>query len=113
LQYPLAASVRVTCALLAPALCSYAPSYDQLDDGAASAALGFPELRQQLLQQVRNAMHSTLRSYLCNQCNYLCMVWQPLQHQQSAVDDYHMLLQHRSHCTSAAKCSAGLPNALS
>ncbi|WIA08339.1 hypothetical protein OEZ85_007780 [Tetradesmus obliquus] len=29
----------------------YAPSYDELDGGAASAALGFPELRQQLLQQ--------------------------------------------------------------
>uniref|UniRef100_A0A383VFN4 Methyltransferase type 11 domain-containing protein n=1 Tax=Tetradesmus obliquus TaxID=3088 RepID=A0A383VFN4_TETOB len=28
-----------------------APSYDELDGGAASAALGFPELRQQLLQQ--------------------------------------------------------------
>jgi hypothetical protein len=41
-----------------PALCSYAPSYDQLDGGAASAALGFPELRQQLLQQVRTR-HTT------------------------------------------------------
>jgi hypothetical protein len=35
-------------------LCRYAPSYDQLDGGAASSALGFPELRQQLLQQVCN-----------------------------------------------------------
>jgi hypothetical protein len=30
----------------------YAPSYDALDGGAASDALGFPELRQLLLQQV-------------------------------------------------------------
>jgi hypothetical protein len=33
--------------------CRYATSYDQLDGGAASEALGFPELRHQLLQQVR------------------------------------------------------------
>jgi hypothetical protein len=56
---PLVVVSHAHLALLAPVLCSYAPSYDQLDGGAASAALGFPELRQQLLQQVRNAQHAS------------------------------------------------------
>lgn len=40
---------------LLPPNTRYAPSYDDLDGGAASAALGFPQLRQQLLQQVNEA----------------------------------------------------------
>jgi len=55
----------------------YAPSYDQLDGGAASSALGFPELRQQLLQQVSQHSSSSwqaegwydLASMSCSSCH--------------------------------------------
>lgn len=39
-------------------LSRYAPSYDDLDGGAASEALGFPQLRQRLLQQVCGALQA-------------------------------------------------------
>lgn len=40
------------------ALFRYAPSYDDLDGGAASEVLGFPELRRQIISQVKR--HATI-----------------------------------------------------
>jgi hypothetical protein len=44
------------CSRLGVDACRFAPTYDQLDGGAASEALGFPELRQQLIAQVQRPL---------------------------------------------------------